>query len=499
MKKIKDIEKWLNYHDIKNYSISDNLQVKVYGSVNLKNKLAETELPVIFESINGYFDISENNLESLLGCPETVQKDFNCSHNKLKTLFGGPKSVGDFDCSHNNIEKLSYSPKEIDGYFNCSNNLLTSINGSPRTIKSYFKCSNNHLTSLKGGPKYIKDYFDCSNNKIEHLKGGPITVGQDYNCHGNELKVLEDIASEIAWDITTDISLNHIPSSSFDEEKKIWKYKGNEVIKHIYKPVVAISNKEDISRWLNSHNIKKFKILEDNSIDVEGDVKLSNALENLQKLPISFNTVNGNFDISDNVLTSLEGSPQKVTGDFIAYKNEIYSLKGGPKEVGKNFVILKNNIRSLAKSPSVVGDDFICSHNPLTSLEGLINVSGSIFTSVLIPTLNYKEFSYHSVITYKYMGSLVMEYLDKEYVCLTEEERIFNKTRDNLENVITKLIEYNGLKIDMINEQLIKNLTKYNLIDLKKRVLLLKEPKDNNEKKELSEEEILQSVFENDI
>lgn len=499
MKDIKEIEEWLDYHDIKNYSISSNLNVKVYGSVNLKSKISEQVLPVVFESINGYFDISENNLESLEGCPEIVQKDFNCSNNNLASLFGAPHTVGDFNCAKNRLKDLSYSPKKVEGYFNCSDNYITSINGSPRTIKGYFKCANNDLISLKGGPKYIADYFDCSDNKIEHLKSGPVTVGKDYICFWNELRGLEDLANEISWDIITDISLNHIASSSFDEEKKVWRYKGNEVIKHIYKPIVAITNKDDISKWLNGHNIKKFTILSDNSVNVQGDVKLSNSLENMIKLPINFNEVDGNFDISDNVLTSLEGSPQKVTGDFLAYKNELYSLQGGPKEVGKNFVVLKNNIRSLENSPSIVNDDLICSHNPLTSLDGIINVGGSIFTSVFIPTLIHQEFSYHSMITYKYSASLVIEYLDKEYISLTDEEKIYTNTRENLRKAISKMIDEKALKVDMINDNLLKNLTKYNLIDLKRKVLLLKEPKKDTSKRELTEEEILQSVFDSEI
>ena len=499
MQTIKDVEKWLEKHDIKSYSISGNLHVNVNGNVDLKNKIDEDFLPVKFEKINGYFDISNNNLQSLEGCPKEVQKDFDCSHNNLISLFDAPISVGDFDCSNNSISSLSYSPKEIEGFFNCSDNNLTSIEGSPRTIKGYFKCSNNSLTSLKGGPKYILQYFDCSNNKIDSLKDGPMSVAQDYICFNNELRSLDNIADEIGWDVITDINLNHIPSSLFDEENKFWKYKGNEVIKHIYKPVVAFEKKDDITKWLNKQGIKNFKISKDNSVDVIGDVKLSSSLDNFQQIPVNFNEVDGNFDISDNVLTSLEGSPKKVTGDFLAYKNELTSLKGAPKEVGKNFVILKNNIRSLTYSPSYVGEDFICSHNPLVNLEGLVNVGGSVFTSVLIPSLKYTEFSYHSVLTYKYEGSTIMEYLDKEYITLTEEEMIFTKTRKNLENAINKMIDENALKKDMINDTLLKNLNKYNLQELKKKVMLIKEPKEIIRKKELSEEEILQSVFDCEI
>merc|ERR1711879_68887 len=149
---VKDIEKWLDNHEIKSYSISGNLHINVNGNVNLRNKIEESFLPVKFEKINGYFDISNNNLESLEGCPKEVEKDFDCSNNSLRSLFGAPHSIGDFDCSNNFITNLSYAPKKIKGFFNCSDNNLTSIEGSPRTIKGYFKCSNNSLSSLVGGP-----------------------------------------------------------------------------------------------------------------------------------------------------------------------------------------------------------------------------------------------------------------------------------------------------------------------------------------------------------
>ncbi|PLY06109.1 MAG: hypothetical protein C0625_10790 [Arcobacter sp.] len=499
MKTIKDVEKWLDGHEISSYSVSSNLHVNVNGNVNLRNKIEGDRLPINFEKVSGYFDISSNDLISLEGCPKIVEKDFDCSKNKIESLFGSPNSVGDFNCSHNRIKSLSYTPKEVEGYFDCSNNELLSIEGSPRTIRGYFKCSHNKISSLKGGPKYIQDYFDCSYNKIDTLKDGPITVSKDFSCHVNELRSLDDIAEEIGWDVITDVNLNHIPSSIFDEENKFWKYKGKEVIKHIYKPIVAISNKADIERWLQKHKVNNFKILEDNSVDVKGDVRLSNLLENYKKLPINFNEVDGDFDISDNVLTSLEGSPKKVGGNFSAYKNELTSLKGGPKEVGKNFVILKNNIRSLEHSPSIVNEDYICSHNPLTNLEGLINVGGSVFTGVYIGTLKYIEFSYHSIITYKYTGTTIMEYLDKEYVTLTEEEKIYNKTRENLKSAITNMLNEKKLKVEMINDNLLKNLTKYNLVELKKRVLELKNPTHEIRKKALTEDEIMKSVFNTEI
>ncbi len=34
---------------------------------------------------------------------------------------------------------------------------------------------------------------------------------------------------------------------------------------------------------------------------MQGDVKLTSALDNFQQVPVKFNEVNGSFDISDNV------------------------------------------------------------------------------------------------------------------------------------------------------------------------------------------------------
>jgi len=466
MKSIPAIEDWLIKFSINNYIIADDLQVTVFGNVNLNGKLDTKKLPINFKSVDGYFDISNNSLESLEGSPSSVKKDFNCSGNKLESLFGSPYKVGDFDCSKNKITSLSYCPKEVNGSFDCSENKILSIKGAPRTVKGHFKCSNNKIGSLKGGAKYVETYFDCSNNFLEELTGGPITVGHDYICNGNKLADLENIADEIGWDLITDIRLNHV-TSSHDEVQDIWRYKGSEVIDHIYKPLVELSNIDDINKWLKKHGITGFHILKDNSVDVNGDVRLADKLSNLLKLPLKFNIVDGNFDISDNELVSLEGCPTKVTGNFHCFKNEISSLKGSPKEVGGSFIILRNNIASLKYSPSIVKEDYVCSHNPLKDLEGLKTVHGSVFTGIKLEKIKCQKYVYKSVITYKYPGVTVMSYLDKAYISLTDEEKKHEATKNNLYKVISKMIEDGSLTKEKINDTLILNLTKYNLNVLK--------------------------------
>lgn len=498
MKSIPAIEEWLNKFSINNYIITDDLKVAVFGNVNLNGKLDAKKLPVSFKSVDGYFDISNNSLISLEGSPDNVLKDFNCSGNSLESLFGAPYKVGDFDCSNNKLTSLSYCPKEINGFFDCSENQIISIKGAPRTVKGHFKCSNNKIGSLKGGAKYVDTSFDCSNNYLVDLSGGPVTVGQDYICNGNKLTDLENVSDEIGWDLITDVRLNHV-TSSHDEEQNIWRYKGSEVIAHIYKPLVELSNIDDINRWLKKHGVDSFHILEDNSVNVEGDVRLADKLSNLLKLPLKFNVVDGNFDISDNELVSLEGSPTKVTGNFHCFKNEISSLKGSPKEVGGSFIVLKNNIASLKYSPSIVKEDFVCSHNPLQDLEGLKTVHGAVFTSVKLDKLKCQKYVYKSVATYKYPGSAVMSYLDKAYISLTDEEKKHEATRNNLNNAIKKMINDGSLTKEKITDTLILNLTKYNLNELKEKVLIIKNPPTTKEKTELSEEDILALAFDSEL
>ena len=498
MKRVPDIEEWLKKFSISNYIISNDLYVSVFGSVNLNGKLDCKKLPVKFKTIDGYFDISNNSLESLEGCPESVLKDFNCSFNNLKSLLGAPYKVGSFDCSNNELNSLSYCPKEVNESFDCNTNQLLSIKGSPRTVKGYFDCSNNKIGSLKGGSKYIDRYFNCSNNYLEELAGGPITVGADYICHGNTLRDLEKIADEISGDLVTDIKLKQIRSSR-DEELDAWRYTGQDVVNYIYKPLVELSNMDDITRWLRKHGINNFTILKDNSVNVKEDVRLSNKLDNLLKLPLQFNIIDGNFDISNNELISLEGSPSKVTGNFHCFKNEITSLKGSPKEVGGSFIVLKNNITSLEYSPSIVKEDYVCSHNPLTELEGLKTVYGAIFTGVELKEIKSQKYIYNSVVTYKYMGSAVMAYLDKAYISLTDEEQKYENTRNNLNNVINKMIKDGSLTKEKINNMLIVNLTKYNLNELKEKVLKIKNPPLKEKKKEFTEEDLLTLAFETEL
>ena len=123
------------------------------------------------------FDCSNNKLESLAGCPQTVVGDFGCYENNLKSLKGCPQTVGGgFYCGSNNLESLKDCPQTVGGDFWCGNNQLKSLVGCPQIVKGSFDCNDNQLKSLEGCPQIVSGYgnfggygmtdgFSCIKNK----------------------------------------------------------------------------------------------------------------------------------------------------------------------------------------------------------------------------------------------------------------------------------------------------------------------------------------------
>lgn len=80
------------------------------------------------------------------------------------------------------------------------------------------------------------------------------------------------------------------------------------------------------------YDIRNYTINDDGSIDVDGDVNLSER--GLDELPLKFNKVYGNFNCYSNKLISLEGCPKFVGHNFNCSDNKLTSLKYGPEKVG---------------------------------------------------------------------------------------------------------------------------------------------------------------------
>ena len=127
-----------------------------------------------------------------------------------------------------------------------------------------------------------------------------------------------------------------------------------------------------LSRYIDSicekFKIDNYTVNEDGTVDVDGDVELSD--KGLKKLPLKFGRVTGHFFCDKNQLSNLEGSPNYVGGGYHCHYNKLTTLEGAPNEVGGDFYCHVNNLVTLEGSPSRVGGGYYCYNNSLINLEG---------------------------------------------------------------------------------------------------------------------------------
>ncbi len=146
-----------------------------------------------------------------------------------------------------------------------------------------------------------------------------------------------------------------------------------------------LKSKEEIHEWLEEnihrYNILRFKINDDLTVDVEGDmrIKVTAARDGMKLLPIKFGDVAGDVNFGLLKLVSLKGSPREVQGNFFCDGNLLTDLVGGPRNVGEIYDCANNKITSLKGSPREVGHDFDCSNNELLSLKGAPREIGGMF------------------------------------------------------------------------------------------------------------------------
>ena len=153
-------------------------------------------------------------------------------------------------------------------------------------------------------------------------------------------------------------------------------------------------SKSDIDSICEEYGIRNYTINEDGSIDVDGYVDLWGDLwgQGLTKLPLKFRNVSGNFNCSDNQLTTLEGGPESVGGYFYCHNNQLTTLEGGPESVGGDFSCNSNQLFSLEGGPESVGGNFYCNSNQLTTLEGGPKRVGGYFNCSYNQLTNFHGF-----------------------------------------------------------------------------------------------------------
>ena len=135
----------------------------------------------------------------------------------------------------------------------------------------------------------------------------------------------------------------------------------------------------DIEQTFNSYfDYDGMLTIQNNKISIKGNCRLKRQVE---RLPVKFSSVTGNFIIDNNNILSLEGSPIYVGGVFSCNNNKLTSLEGmSTKIVGGDFWCSNNKLTSLKGSPLVYGR-YDCGDNNLSSLQGLPSTATGVFCS----------------------------------------------------------------------------------------------------------------------
>ena len=96
----------------------------------------------------------------------------------LDVLPNGYKLDCGVDLSKRGLTELpNFSKVVVNGNFNCSGNQLDSLEGAPREVAGDFYCSKNKLVNLEGAPVEVGGNFYCSNNPLKSYEGKPGKIG----------------------------------------------------------------------------------------------------------------------------------------------------------------------------------------------------------------------------------------------------------------------------------------------------------------------------------
>ena len=195
------IKKWLEKHDIKLYTINDDLTIDV-GNVDLENiQISKFPDYIKFGMVSGSMWLVNNGLTSLIGCPDTIEGSFQCNNNLITTLKGGPSSVGgNYECDHNQLTTLVGCAKKIGNDFWCGDNYIP------------FDELKKNLKDIKVKGRFYTDYneinrmnesFSKTTNKIESLGIGKIGMIKNWleKHHIHNYSVNDDLTIDIDGDI----------------------------------------------------------------------------------------------------------------------------------------------------------------------------------------------------------------------------------------------------------------------------------------------------------
>ena len=155
--------------------ISEDGSFSWLGKLSLRWRPLDGNLPKLsakFKRVVGDFDVSNQKLKSLEGCPEIVEGQFDCSFNyDLTNLSGGPHTVTDqYRANHCNLENLVGVATDIGEDLYVRHNLkLASLAGVVK-VHSYIVADDCHITDLSALPKGLYMFISSWHRNLPMLR-----------------------------------------------------------------------------------------------------------------------------------------------------------------------------------------------------------------------------------------------------------------------------------------------------------------------------------------
>ena len=150
------------------------------------------------------------------------------------------------------------------------------------------------------------------------------------------------------------------------------------------------STRAEVENWLISMNVKNYIINEDLTVDVNGNVDLSE--KNINKIPIQFNIIKGDFFCIYNSLTNLKGCPKVVYGGFTCRENKLTSLEGCSEVITGYFSCSGNKLTNLEGCPEIIEGSFDCRNNNIINLKGISKIINGNFNCAGNQLTNLENF-----------------------------------------------------------------------------------------------------------
>lgn len=180
-------------HGIQNFSINSDGSIDVRGDVNLRAESLDW-LPIKFNVVDGFFDVSNNKIYDFHNFPKEVKGDLLVMVNYFTSLEGFDTKVGgSIMFSNNRLQSVKGLPNEIHGSLDLSENSIVFLDGIPNIIHGYLDISSNYIQTLKVFPQQIDGSINVSYNKITTLEGLPKKHDHSVYFNGTNITSLDHL------------------------------------------------------------------------------------------------------------------------------------------------------------------------------------------------------------------------------------------------------------------------------------------------------------------